>query len=141
MPSFDIVSKTDWRRSTTRSPIWRGRSASATISRARKRKVERKEAELTLHADDELKLKQMHELLQGHFARRKVDASASSTMKRSRRRPDKRCGRRPSFARHRSGARQAPDQGDQGLQAQGPGHGPGRRAAGSWARNATTCRR
>jgi uncharacterized protein YajQ (UPF0234 family) len=39
-----------------------------------KSKVERKEAEITIDADDELKLKQMHELLQGHLARRKIDA-------------------------------------------------------------------
>ena len=32
------------------------------------------ENEITLHADDELKLRQMHELLQGHLTRRKIDA-------------------------------------------------------------------
>ena len=36
--------------------------------------VERKEQELTINADDDLKLKQMHELLQGHLARRNVEA-------------------------------------------------------------------
>jgi uncharacterized protein YajQ (UPF0234 family) len=37
-------------------------------------RIERNGAELTLNADDDLKLKQMHELLQGHLARRKIDA-------------------------------------------------------------------
>ena len=36
-------------------------------------KIERNEAEITLNADDDLKLKQMHELLQGHLARRKIE--------------------------------------------------------------------
>ena len=30
--------------------------------------------ELSIHADDDLKLRQMHELLKGHLARRKLDA-------------------------------------------------------------------
>ena len=36
-------------------------------------RVERNGAEIVLNADDDLKLKQMHELLQGHLARRKID--------------------------------------------------------------------
>ncbi|HAC59090.1 MAG TPA: YajQ family cyclic di-GMP-binding protein, partial [Rhodobiaceae bacterium] len=36
--------------------------------------VERNEQELTIKADDDLKLKQMHELLQGHLARRQIEA-------------------------------------------------------------------
>ncbi len=36
-------------------------------------RIERKDAELTIHADDDLKLKQMHELLKGHLVRRKVE--------------------------------------------------------------------
>src|SRR5690606_9803744 len=38
--------------------------------------VERKEETLTLLADDDLKLKQMHELLKGYFVRRKLDPGA-----------------------------------------------------------------
>jgi hypothetical protein len=41
-----------------------------------KSRVERKESELTIHADDDLKLKQMHELLQTHLARRKIAPGA-----------------------------------------------------------------
>ncbi len=37
-------------------------------------RIERSDAEITFHADDELKLRQMREMLQGHLARRKVDA-------------------------------------------------------------------
>ena len=36
-------------------------------------RIERNGAEITINADDDLKLKQMHELLQGHLARRKID--------------------------------------------------------------------
>lgn len=74
MPSFDIVSKTDMAevdnalanmsREMTQRYDFKGSSC----------KIERNEAELTLHADDELKLRQMHELLQGHLARRKIEA-------------------------------------------------------------------
>ena len=74
MPSFDIVSKTDlaevdnaianMRREMEQRYDFKGSSAS----------VERKDNVITLHADDELKLRQMHELLQGHLARRQVDA-------------------------------------------------------------------
>ncbi|MGH6961296.1 MAG: YajQ family cyclic di-GMP-binding protein, partial [Dongiaceae bacterium] len=38
--------------------------------------IERKEATLTLLADDDMKLRQMHELLKGYVTRRKLDAGA-----------------------------------------------------------------
>jgi uncharacterized protein YajQ (UPF0234 family) len=38
--------------------------------------VERKEDAITIVADDDLKLKQMHELLKGYFVRRKLDPGA-----------------------------------------------------------------
>ena len=73
MPSFDIVSNTDlaevdnalanMTREMSQRYDFKGSSA----------KIERKEAEITINADDDLKLKQMHELLQGHLARRKID--------------------------------------------------------------------
>lgn len=74
MPSFDVVSKTD---------LAEVDNALANMTREMSQrydfknsiaKIERKEAELTINADDDLKLKQMHELLQGHLARRKIDA-------------------------------------------------------------------
>ena len=73
MPSFDIVSKTDLAEvdnalaNMTREMSQRYDFKSSTS------RIERNGAEITLNADDELKLKQMHELLQGHFARRKID--------------------------------------------------------------------
>ena len=39
-------------------------------------KIDREEAVLTIHADDQTKLRQMHELLKAHMVRRKVDPAA-----------------------------------------------------------------
>jgi cyclic-di-GMP-binding protein len=74
MPSFDIVSKTDMaevanalnnisREMETRYDF-KGSSCS----------IELADNVLTIHADDDMKLRQMHELLQGHLTRRKIDA-------------------------------------------------------------------
>lgn len=73
MPSFDIVSRIDlaevdnalagmMREITTRFDF---KGSKCTIAR--------QEGVLTILADDELKLKQMHELLKVHLTRRKVD--------------------------------------------------------------------
>lgn len=73
MPSFDIQSKTDlaevenavqgvMREVTTRFDF------KGSIS-----KVERQDGELTLLADDALKLKQLQDLLKGYFVRRNLD--------------------------------------------------------------------
>jgi uncharacterized protein YajQ (UPF0234 family) len=73
VPSFDIVSQTDLAevdnalqnlaREVTQRYDFKGSNS----------RVERKDSELTIHADDDLKLKQMHELLQGHLAKRKIE--------------------------------------------------------------------
>ena len=76
MPSFDIVSRTDMpevdnavqgamREIGTRFDF-KGSSSS----------IERKDEVLQIQADDELKLKQVQELLRGHMAKRKVDVGA-----------------------------------------------------------------
>ena len=76
MPSFDVVSRLDLaevdnaiaaigREITTRFDF-KGSSCS----------VERKESEILLVADDDLKLKQVHELLKVHLTRRKVEPGA-----------------------------------------------------------------
>ncbi|MEO3433857.1 YajQ family cyclic di-GMP-binding protein [Inquilinus sp. CAU 1745] len=76
MPSFDIVSKTDVHEvdnalnSVTREIVQRFDFKGSKCS------VERKENEITVLADDDLKLKQMHELLRVHLTRRKLDAGA-----------------------------------------------------------------
>ena len=76
MPSFDIVSKTD---------LAEVDNALANIVReidtrfdfkGSHCKIERKDDTLTVHADDPLKLKQIHELIHTHFTRRKVDSGA-----------------------------------------------------------------
>jgi cyclic-di-GMP-binding protein len=76
VPSFDIVSRLDLaevdngiagiaREITTRFDF-----------KGSKCTIERNESEILLVADDDLKLKQMHELLKVHLTRRKVDAAA-----------------------------------------------------------------
>jgi len=76
MPSFDIVSKTEIPEvdnaldGVTREIGQRYDFKGSHCS------IERKENELTLLADDDLKLKQMHELLVVHFTRRKLDPGA-----------------------------------------------------------------
>jgi uncharacterized protein YajQ (UPF0234 family) len=73
MPSFDVVSKTE---------LAEVDNALASITReigtrfdfkGSKCSVERKDEVITVLADDDLKLKQVHELIQIHFTRRKVD--------------------------------------------------------------------
>jgi uncharacterized protein YajQ (UPF0234 family) len=76
MPSFDIVSKTDLSEvdnalnGVTREIAQRYDFKGAHCS------VERLENDLTILADDDIKLKQMHELLAIHLIRRKVDPAA-----------------------------------------------------------------
>jgi uncharacterized protein YajQ (UPF0234 family) len=76
MPSFDIVSKTEIPEvdnaldGVTREIGQRYDFKGSHCS------IERKENELTLLADDDLKMKQMHELLVVHFTRRKLDPGA-----------------------------------------------------------------
>lgn len=73
MPSFDIVSKTDLAEvDNALANMMREISQRYDFKNSSSR-IERNGVELTLHADDELKLRQMHELLQGHLARRKID--------------------------------------------------------------------
>lgn len=76
MPSFDIVSKTDLQEVD---------NAIANLSREvgqrfdfknSKTSIEREESVITILADDDMKLKQVQELLRGHLTRRKVDAAA-----------------------------------------------------------------
>jgi cyclic-di-GMP-binding protein len=74
MPSFDIVSKTDLEEVDNALANMMREMSQRYDFKNSKSKIERKEAEITIDADDELKLKQMHELLQGHLARRKIDA-------------------------------------------------------------------
>ena len=76
MPSFDITSKTDVNEvdnalnGITREISQRFDFKGSDCS------IERNDNEITILADDDLKLKQMHELLKVYFTRRKLDPGA-----------------------------------------------------------------
>lgn len=73
MPSFDVVSRLDFQEidnaigNATREILNRYDFKGSDTS------IERKENEVTVITDDELKLNQVHELIVTHFVRRKVD--------------------------------------------------------------------
>jgi cyclic-di-GMP-binding protein len=73
MPSFDIVSKTDLAEVDNALNNMSREIEQRYDFKGSKCTIVRAEDKLTLNADDDLKLKQMHELLQGHLARRKID--------------------------------------------------------------------
>ena len=76
MPSFDIVCRTDTAEVDN--------AVSNVMREIRQRfdfkgsasSIERKEDALTINADDDYKLKQLHELLKTHLVRRNVDPTA-----------------------------------------------------------------
>jgi uncharacterized protein YajQ (UPF0234 family) len=74
MPSFDIVSKTDLSEVANAISNMDREMQQRYDFKGANCRIEQNEAEITLHADDDLKLRQMHEMLQGHLTRRKVDA-------------------------------------------------------------------
>ena len=73
MPSFDVVSRLDFQEidnaigNTTREILNRYDFKGSDTS------IERKENEVTVITDDELKLNQVHDLIVTHLVRRKVD--------------------------------------------------------------------
>lgn len=75
MPSFDIVSETDLAEIDNAINNLTREIAQRYDFKGSSSSVERKDNELQIKADDDLKLKQVHELLQGHLARRKIDVS------------------------------------------------------------------
>lgn len=74
MPSFDIVSKTDLAEVDNALNNIRREIETRYDFKGSNCEIERNDQAITIHADDDLKLKQMHELLQGHLTRRNVDA-------------------------------------------------------------------
>jgi len=76
MPSFDIVSKVDLSEVDNALAGMKREIGQRFDFKGSKCSIERNEGLLTLLADDNLKLKQMHELLQGWLARRKIDVKA-----------------------------------------------------------------
>ena len=76
MPSFDIVSKLDLAEVDNALAGLTREIATRFDFKGSQSSVERDDTVLTLRADDELKLRQLQELLRGHLARRKVDPGA-----------------------------------------------------------------
>jgi uncharacterized protein YajQ (UPF0234 family) len=76
MPSFDVVSKTDLNEVDNALQNIAREIATRFDFKNSKSKIERAESVLTLNADDQPKLKQMHELLKAHMVRRKIEPSA-----------------------------------------------------------------
>jgi len=74
MPSFDIVSKTDLAEVDNALGNIQREIETRFDFKGSKCSLTRKEETLTLLADDQLKMKQVHELLKTHFTRRKLDA-------------------------------------------------------------------
>lgn len=73
MPSFDIVSKTDLTEVENAVQGVLREIGTRFDFKGAKCSIERKDEILTILADDELKLKQMQELLRGYIVRRKLD--------------------------------------------------------------------
>ena len=76
MPSFDIVSRIELPEVDNALAGITREIATRFDFKGSKCKIERQEGTLAVIADDELKLKQMHELLKVHLTRRKVDPAA-----------------------------------------------------------------
>jgi uncharacterized protein YajQ (UPF0234 family) len=76
MPSFDIVSKTDMAEVDNALAGITREIGQRFDFKGAKCSVERKDTTITVLADDDAKLKQMHELLKVHFTRRHVDPKA-----------------------------------------------------------------
>jgi cyclic-di-GMP-binding protein len=76
VPSFDIVSRVDIAEVDNALAGIAREIATRFDFKGSKCTIERKEGEILLVADDELKLKQVHELLKVHLTRRKVEAGA-----------------------------------------------------------------
>jgi cyclic-di-GMP-binding protein len=76
MPSFDIVSRVDLAEVDNALAGITREIATRFDFKGSKCAIERRDGEIVLVADDDLKLKQMHELLKVHLTRRKVEAGA-----------------------------------------------------------------
>jgi len=76
VPSFDIVSRLDLAEVDNGIAGITREIGTRFDFKGSKCTIARNEGEITLVADDDLKLKQMHELLKVHLTRRKVDAAA-----------------------------------------------------------------
>jgi cyclic-di-GMP-binding protein len=76
MPSFDIVSRLDMAEVDNALAAIQREIGTRFDFKDSKSTITRQEAGLIIVADDDLKLKQMHELIKVHLTRRKVDTGA-----------------------------------------------------------------
>jgi uncharacterized protein YajQ (UPF0234 family) len=76
MPSFDVVSKLDLAEVDNALAGMSREIGTRFDFKGSKCSIERQEAGLLILADDDLKLKQMHELLKVYLTRRKVDTGS-----------------------------------------------------------------
>jgi len=76
MPSFDVVSRLDLAEVDNAIAGMDREIATRFDFKGSKCSVKREEAAISLVADDDLKLKQLHELLKVHLTRRTVDPAA-----------------------------------------------------------------
>jgi len=76
MPSFDIVSRLDLAEVDNALQGLGREIATRFDFKGSKSSVTREEMVITILADDDMKLRQLQELLKGHMARRKVDPAA-----------------------------------------------------------------
>jgi len=76
MPAFDIVSRLDLAEVDNALAGLAREIATRFDFKGSKSTVIREEMAVTILADDEMKLRQLQELLKGHMVRRKVDPSA-----------------------------------------------------------------
>lgn len=76
MPSFDIVSRTDMSEVNNALVAMSKEIGQRFDFKGSKSSVELKDENIVLIADDDLKLKQLHELLKTHLVRRQVEFGA-----------------------------------------------------------------
>lgn len=76
MPSFDVVSRTDLAEVDNALNAMRREIDQRFDFKGSKVSIERQDETLTILADDDMKLRQMHELLKGHLVRRKIEPEA-----------------------------------------------------------------
>jgi hypothetical protein len=76
MPSFDIVSEVDLSEADNAVRNVQREIATRYDFKGSKSKVELKDGVVTIFADDQLKLKQMREILQGHMQKRGIAPGA-----------------------------------------------------------------
>ena len=73
MPSFDVVSRLDYQEIDNAIGNAKREILNRYDFKGSDTSIERKENEVTIVTDDELKLNQVHDLIITHLVRRKVD--------------------------------------------------------------------